>query len=67
MKTFMKVVLLLTLPPVGLAWVIWDILSAGDEEREQKEKERDEILKRATVALEKNAPVVEEVPFWRAK
>lgn len=63
MKTFMKVVLLLTLPPVGLLWIVWDIYGVMHDEREQKENERDELLKRATVALEKNA--AEEVPFWR--
>ena len=62
MKTFFKVVLLLTVPPLGLAWIIFEF--AFEERVDDKEAERDELLKRATAALEKNA--AEEVPFWRA-
>ena len=64
MKTFFKVVLLLCVPPVGLAWIFFEwVFKIGDEER-AKEAERDAILKRATIALEKQQ--AEEVPFWRA-
>ena len=66
MKTFFKIVLLLCAPPIGLAWILFEWLfklGLGDEER-AREAERDAILKRATIALEKNA--AEEVPFWRA-
>ena len=68
MKTFMKVALLLIVPPLGFAWIFWDfiwnLLSESHKEEMEEQAKRDELLKRATIALEKNAP--EEVPFWRA-
>ena len=55
----------LSLVFLGFGNTIKIIFEFAFEERvDDKEAERDELLKRATAALEKNA--AEEVPFWRA-
>jgi nitrogen fixation-related uncharacterized protein len=55
MKVFAMIVLCLVLPPVGIAWVLLNILSKQWEDEDKEKAEQKELLKRATVALEKNA------------
>ena len=64
MKTFFKIVLLLLCPPAGLVWIATEWLFESTDKEMEEQAKRDELLKRATIALEKQQ--AEEVPFWRA-